>query len=124
MPVMKESADFSDENSTDQEEVSSRSNTFSVTSKGSVPKCDKEEIFNHPHAIPELADFTPASCFDNEGYEGDDSDYAITKEALKVRIHPLEPEDLKYIDNFSDPEMSIEQKLQSLQTLSLPEEQR
>ncbi|GFS36453.1 cyclic nucleotide-gated cation channel beta-1 [Nephila pilipes] len=49
---------------------------------------------------------------------------AITEEALKVRIHPLEPEDLKYLDNFSDPEMSIEEKLQSLQTLSLPEEQR
>ncbi|GFY45442.1 hypothetical protein TNIN_234551 [Trichonephila inaurata madagascariensis] len=76
---MRESANFSDENSTDQEEVSSRSNTFSATSKGSVTKCDKEEFFNHPHAIniPELEDFKPASCFDNEGYEADDSDYGV-----------------------------------------------
>ncbi|GIY18300.1 uncharacterized protein CDAR_120251 [Caerostris darwini] len=49
---------------------------------------------------------------------------AITEEALKKRIHPLEPEDLKYLDNFDDPDMSIEEKLQSLQSLSLPEEQR
>ncbi|GBM80571.1 hypothetical protein AVEN_68343-1 [Araneus ventricosus] len=46
---------------------------------------------------------------------------AITEEALKKRIHPLQPADLKYLDNIDDPAMSIEEKLQSL---ALPEEQR
>ncbi|XP_055942439.1 cyclic nucleotide-gated cation channel beta-3-like isoform X3 [Argiope bruennichi] len=123
MPEMKEEA--SDGDSTDIEEFSCQSNTLIVTSKGTVAMLNKGERFNHPHAVapPELRDFHQASCFDNEGYESDDSYSTITEEALKKRIHPLEPEDLKYLDNINDPNMSIEDKLQSLQSLNVPEGQ-
>ncbi|CAL1289609.1 unnamed protein product [Larinioides sclopetarius] len=123
MPGMKE--ETSDGDSTDVEEFSCQSNSLSIISKGSTAGIKREEVFNHPHAVVavaplELRDFHQANCFDNEGYESDDSYSTITEEALKKRIHPLEPEDLKYLDNIDDPEMSIEEKLQSL---SLPEEQ-
>ncbi|GIY44591.1 hypothetical protein CDAR_124951 [Caerostris darwini] len=71
MPGLKQSSYQSEDESTDVEEFSSQSNA----SKASLIK--KEEIFNHPHAVnsPELQDFHQANCYDNEGYETDDSGY-------------------------------------------------
>ncbi|GBN01802.1 hypothetical protein AVEN_226617-1, partial [Araneus ventricosus] len=73
MPGLKE--ETSDGDSTDVEEFSCQSNSLSTTSKGSTAGLKREEVFNHPHAVapPELRDFHQASCFDNEGYESDDS---------------------------------------------------
>ncbi|KAG8190260.1 hypothetical protein JTE90_001343 [Oedothorax gibbosus] len=122
MPEFKHSTPMPEEESTtDIEDLSSQSNFSSKK---------EEESFNHPNAVPDN-ERRVESCFDNRGYEEDETDasdrtmcllighsvstfgqsFHLTSIFLKIidspktvlqqQTHPFQTEEFKHLNNFS-----------------------
>ncbi|KAG8190259.1 hypothetical protein JTE90_001343 [Oedothorax gibbosus] len=119
MPEFKHSTPMPEEESTtDIEDLSSQSNFSSKK---------EEESFNHPNAVPDN-ERRVESCFDNRGYEEDETDASdrnSPKTVLQQQTHPFQTEEFKHLNNFSpNREMSLPEGIQSLQNLPVPEDQQ